>query len=558
MRGEGGIHLTLSMKAVDSADFVDEEKKRTQSQGSNQPKTNGFGFKFQISTLNNRSVHGITRKQERAVFVMECGDIIYRSTLPRSNALTITALGVVLALGTLSYLWATPGVAPGFWDMFVLAFVERFFRPTSRKDDFQLGKKLGEGAFGVVNKVSLTKKPGSKEGGLVLKRASEYGAVEIWMNERVRWACANSCADFCVEAMILKEAQDLPKGLEREPVQAPLSRRPAGLGGAAPLIYFPHELSLKDRDKEEEESSNEKKSDDKPKDIEKRKNTVKAIPIWLNLYNVPKDLWTGEGLGFLASRIGDPQRMDEATAARKRLLYARVCVLVEIASELPESYDMNMGGDDIRKISVEYGWIPKLYDHCKRFGHKIDGCLRRGNNKRADTQVEAGVNTNVEVDENSNSINVPGEVNIGHTDASTIHRRGEAVTEEVVDRTEGNSNEVSMSDLCLSAIVVETEGETNMVLDRLEGSELVVVIATAEVTEVATGNAQEYDSESDTEMSWSNMFAALVPYVEGRQSDDMQTNLNPLMHYDLEHNEYNNLLETIRNGDLFVEEPSED
>lgn len=35
-----------------------------------------------------------------------------------------------------------------------------------------------------------------KEGDLVLKKATEYGAVEIWMNERVRRACANSCADF--------------------------------------------------------------------------------------------------------------------------------------------------------------------------------------------------------------------------------------------------------------------------------------------------------------------------------------------------------------------------
>lgn len=65
--------------------------------------------------------------------VMECGDMIYRSTLPRSNALTLTIPGAVLALGTLSYLWATPGVAPGFWDMFVLAFVERLFRPTYKK-----------------------------------------------------------------------------------------------------------------------------------------------------------------------------------------------------------------------------------------------------------------------------------------------------------------------------------------------------------------------------------------------------------------------------------------
>ncbi|KAJ0985782.1 hypothetical protein J5N97_004138 [Dioscorea zingiberensis] len=189
--------------------------------------------------------------------VMECGDIIYRSTLPRSNGLTVTAPGVALALAAVSYLWATPGVAPGFWDMFVLAFLERLFRPTYRKDDFVLGKKLGEGAFGVVYKVSLAKNKSSpKQGDLVLKKATEYGAVEIWMNERVRRACASSCADFVygflessskgkgsgeywlvwrfegedtlagliqskefpynVETKILGEVQDLPRGLERE------------------------------------------------------------------------------------------------------------------------------------------------------------------------------------------------------------------------------------------------------------------------------------------------------------------------------------------------------
>ncbi|KAK7306961.1 hypothetical protein VNO77_39615 [Canavalia gladiata] len=187
--------------------------------------------------------------------VMECGDIIYRSTLPKPSGLTLTVPGALLALGTLSYLWATPGVAPGFFDMFVLAFVERLFRPTYKKDDFVLGKKLGEGSFGVVYRASLANKPSSKkEGDLVLKKATEYGAVEIWMNERVRRACANSCADFVygflessskkaaeywliwrfegnatladlmqnrefpynVETLIVGEVQDLPKGLERE------------------------------------------------------------------------------------------------------------------------------------------------------------------------------------------------------------------------------------------------------------------------------------------------------------------------------------------------------
>ncbi|PIA63524.1 hypothetical protein AQUCO_00201102v1 [Aquilegia coerulea] len=146
--------------------------------------------------------------------VMPCGDIIYRSTLPRSNELTITAPGVVLALSTLSYLWATPGVAPGFWDMFVLAFVERLFRPTYRKDDIQLGKKLGEGAFGVVYRVSQTKKSAAKKSS---KKGDEYWL--LW-----RFEGDSTLADlmlskefpYNVEAMILKEVQDLPKGLERE------------------------------------------------------------------------------------------------------------------------------------------------------------------------------------------------------------------------------------------------------------------------------------------------------------------------------------------------------
>ncbi|KAG8086308.1 hypothetical protein GUJ93_ZPchr0010g7446 [Zizania palustris] len=189
--------------------------------------------------------------------VMACGDVIYRSTLPHSDGLTITAPGVALALAAVSYLWSTPGVAPGFFDMFVLAFAERLFRPTFRKDEFVLGKKLGEGAFGVVYKASLADpKAAEKQGDVVVKKATEYGAVEIWMNERVRRACTSSCADFIygfreskakgkgadeywliwhyegeatlfdlmqskefpynVETKILGDVQDLPKGIARE------------------------------------------------------------------------------------------------------------------------------------------------------------------------------------------------------------------------------------------------------------------------------------------------------------------------------------------------------
>lgn len=61
--------------------------------------------------------------------VMDCGDVIHRSTLPKPTALQLTYGGVTLVSLIAAYLWATPGVAPGFWDMFVLSPLENFIRP---------------------------------------------------------------------------------------------------------------------------------------------------------------------------------------------------------------------------------------------------------------------------------------------------------------------------------------------------------------------------------------------------------------------------------------------
>ncbi|GAQ82918.1 hypothetical protein KFL_001290080 [Klebsormidium nitens] len=126
---------------------------------------------------------------------MDCGDVIYRSTLPKPSALQLTYGGVTLLSLISAYLWATPGVAPGFWDMFILSPLEGFIRPKYTQDDLVLGKKLGEGAYGTVYRAQL--KTGKGAGtALVVKKASEFGAAEAWMNERVRRACPKACAEY--------------------------------------------------------------------------------------------------------------------------------------------------------------------------------------------------------------------------------------------------------------------------------------------------------------------------------------------------------------------------
>ncbi|KAF9588803.1 hypothetical protein IFM89_016124 [Coptis chinensis] len=69
--------------------------------------------------------------------------------------------------------------------------------------------------------------------------------------------------------------------------------------------------------------------------------------------------------------------MDGLTASKRRLTYARVCVLVEISAELPESFEINMGGDDVRRIVVDYGWVLKFCGNCRKFGHKTINYLKQ-------------------------------------------------------------------------------------------------------------------------------------------------------------------------------------
>ncbi|KAF9601568.1 hypothetical protein IFM89_020424 [Coptis chinensis] len=118
-------------------------------------------------------------------------------------------------------------------------------------------------------------------------------------------------------------------------------------------------------------------------DIERRRNSVQLIPIWVNLHNVPKELWTDNGLSYLVTRLGIPDSMDDATAHRKRLKYAKVSVKVESTAELPTFFDVEMGKDDIRRIAVEYGWIPKMCGNCKSFGHFTADCTRKTSNSKA-------------------------------------------------------------------------------------------------------------------------------------------------------------------------------
>lgn len=101
---------------------------------------------------------------------------------------------------------------------------------------------------------------------------------------------------------------------------------------------------------------------------------LSTMPLWVKLYNVPLELWTRVGLSYVASAIGKPLDLDESTASRSRLTYARVYVEISATDDIPCSFDLELPNGDTIEIQVAFPWKPEMCRVCKLFGHNDNTC----------------------------------------------------------------------------------------------------------------------------------------------------------------------------------------
>ncbi|KAL0444859.1 UNVERIFIED_CONTAM: hypothetical protein Slati_2208600 [Sesamum latifolium] len=110
--------------------------------------------------------------------------------------------------------------------------------------------------------------------------------------------------------------------------------------------------------------------------LRKLKHT--EVPVWIKLKHLPIEYWTEEGLSVVASGIGKPLYPDAITKACTRLDFARVCVMLNIASKLPKHIVILAptaeGGEIPCKVDVEYEWVPKKCVTCMSLGHSASSC----------------------------------------------------------------------------------------------------------------------------------------------------------------------------------------
>ncbi|XP_057969388.1 uncharacterized protein LOC131158534 [Malania oleifera] len=63
-------------------------------------------------------------------------------------------------------------------------------------------------------------------------------------------------------------------------------------------------------------------------------NEMTTLPVWVQLTNLPLELWFTNALGRICSEIGRPLYADKMTTGRERLTYARILVEVDVAKEI--------------------------------------------------------------------------------------------------------------------------------------------------------------------------------------------------------------------------------
>ncbi|KAF7152597.1 hypothetical protein RHSIM_Rhsim01G0214400 [Rhododendron simsii] len=85
-----------------------------------------------------------------------------------------------------------------------------------------------------------------------------------------------------------------------------------------------------------------------------KKELVSKIPIWVQLYNAPLELWTAPGLSYVASAIGRPLYVDRMTETCKRLNYAKACVEVDVDSE-----PCQVSPSENVKVNPKQVWVVK-------------------------------------------------------------------------------------------------------------------------------------------------------------------------------------------------------
>ena len=104
------------------------------------------------------------------------------------------------------------------------------------------------------------------------------------------------------------------------------------------------------------------------------KPALTSAPIWLELRNVPLQVFNEDGLERIAGLVEHPKYLHPATANKTILDVAKVLTIIDSRKPLPEAVNVQFDSGDIARVAVSSPWMPPVCSHYKEIGHTIKRC----------------------------------------------------------------------------------------------------------------------------------------------------------------------------------------
>lgn len=113
----------------------------------------------------------------------------------------------------------------------------------------------------------------------------------------------------------------------------------------------------------------------------RRLEKLSLAAVWIQIYHLPIELWSGEILEQVASQFGRVLKVDDFTIDRSRDKFARICVELDLEQPLQPRTWVKYGGFS-SFVLVLYEKIPVFCYRCGKIGHGKAHCSSAGSRLR--------------------------------------------------------------------------------------------------------------------------------------------------------------------------------
>ncbi|KAG8382235.1 hypothetical protein BUALT_Bualt05G0055800 [Buddleja alternifolia] len=120
------------------------------------------------------------------------------------------------------------------------------------------------------------------------------------------------------------------------------------------------------------------------------------MPIWIKIFGLRPHWFHRQFLYHVASMIGKPVKLDEATTDIANPMVARICVELNVLDKLQPDIPIQINGKMIF-LKVQYEGIPQYCKICRHRGHSMAACFLREENTGDNNDMQNTVEHQVDL-----------------------------------------------------------------------------------------------------------------------------------------------------------------